>query len=39
MQYAIKTVQVHQEGLKLNGTHQGPAYADDVNLWGKTYIL
>jgi sorting nexin-29 len=32
--YAIKRVQVNQDGLKLNGTHQILAYADDVNLLG-----
>jgi len=30
--YAIKRVQVNQYGLKLNGTHQLLAYADDVNV-------
>jgi len=32
--YAIKRVQVNQDGLKLNGTHQILAYADDVNILG-----
>jgi sorting nexin-29 len=32
--YAIKMVQVNQDGLKLNGTHQLLAYADDVNILG-----
>jgi hypothetical protein len=32
--YAIKRVQVNQDGLKLNGTHQLLAYADDVNVLG-----
>jgi len=32
--YAIKRVQVNQDGLKLNGTHQLLAYADDVNTLG-----
>jgi hypothetical protein len=32
--YAITKVQENQVGLKFNGTHQIPAYADDVNLLG-----
>jgi hypothetical protein len=34
LEYAIKRVQVIQDGLKLNGTHQLLAYADDVNILG-----
>jgi hypothetical protein len=34
LEYAIMRVQVNQDGLKLNGTHQLPAYADDVNILG-----
>jgi hypothetical protein len=34
LEYAIKKVQEKQVGLKLNGTHQLLAYADDVNLLG-----
>ena len=34
LEYAIRRVQVKQDGLKLNGTHQLLAYADDVNLLG-----
>ena len=34
LEYVIKRVQVNQDGLKLNGTHQLLAYADDVNILG-----
>ena len=32
LDYAISRVQVNRDGLKLNGTHQLLAYADDVNI-------
>jgi len=35
LEYAIKRVQVNQDGLKLNGMHQLMAYADDT----RTNIL
>jgi hypothetical protein len=34
LEYAIKKVQENQAGLKLKGTRQLLAYADDVNLLG-----
>ena len=34
LEYAIRRVQVNQDGLKLNGTHQILAYPDDVNIVG-----
>jgi len=32
--WAIRRVEVNQYGLRLNGTHQLLAYADDVNIFG-----
>jgi len=34
LEYAIRRVQVNQDGLKLNGTHQLLAYADVFNILG-----
>ena len=34
--YAIKRVQVKQDGLKLNVSHQLLVYADDVNILGES---
>ena len=38
--YTIRRVQVNQDGLKLNGTHQLLAYADEVNtLEGSVHTI
>ena len=34
LEYTIRRVQVNQDGLKLNGTHQLQPYADYVNILG-----
>jgi hypothetical protein len=34
LEYAINRVHANQDGLKINGTHQLLAYADDVNILG-----
>ena len=36
LEYAIKRIQVNQDGLLLNGTHQLLTYADDVNILGES---
>ena len=38
LDYAIRRVQVNQDGLKLNGTHQPFVYADDVKYWVEATI-
>jgi hypothetical protein len=35
VEYAIRKVQENQVGLKLNGSHQFLAYAEDINLLGN----
>jgi hypothetical protein len=39
LEYAIRTDQQNQEELKLNWTHMHLAYADDINIVGKTYTI
>jgi len=38
LECAIRRVQVNQDGLKLNGTHQLPVNADDVNILGGSLL-
>jgi hypothetical protein len=35
LECAVRRVQVNQDGLKLDGTHQHLAYAHDVNICGR----
>ena len=39
LEYAIRSVQVSQDGLKLNGTHQLLAYADVSILGGSIHTV
>ena len=39
LEYAIRRVQVIQDGLKLNGTHQLLVYADDSMLGGSAHTV
>ena len=36
LECAITRVQVNQDGLKLNGTHQLLVYADNINILGRS---
>jgi hypothetical protein len=36
LKYTIRRVQIIQDGLKLNGTHQILVYADDINILGES---
>jgi len=36
LEYAIRRVQIDQDGLKLNGIHQFLIYDDDVNILGRS---
>jgi len=39
LEYAIRRVQVNQDGLKLNGTHQPLVYVDDNILGGRVHTI
>ena len=39
LEYAIRRIQVIQDGLKLNGTHQLLVYADDNMLEGSVHTV
>ena len=39
LEYTIRRVQVNQDGLKLNGTHQFLVYADDDILGGNVHTI
>ena len=36
LEYTIRRVQVNQDYLKLNDTHQLLVYADDFNVWSRS---
>ena len=38
LEYSIRRVQVNQDGLNLNGTHQLLVYADEVKYIGRKHI-
>jgi hypothetical protein len=38
LEYAIRRVQINQDGLKLNGTHQLLIYDGDVNILGVSVL-
>jgi hypothetical protein len=39
LDYAIRMVEVNQDGLKLNGTYQVLIYAYDVNMSGSVHNI